>query len=63
MSVLILGYLDPGSGSMILQMILGGLAGFAVAAKMFGRRILDLLMFRRRRDAPVEAGTKAEPDG
>jgi hypothetical protein len=35
------GYLDPGSGSVILQVLLGGLAGIAVTLKLFGRRILD----------------------
>lgn len=32
-------YLDPGSGSMILQIIAGGIAGLAVALKMFWHRI------------------------
>ncbi len=34
------GYLDPASGSMILQMILGGIAGTALALKLFWHRIL-----------------------
>lgn len=33
-------YLDPASGSMILQAILGGLAGVAVAGKLFWHQIL-----------------------
>lgn len=32
-------YLDPSSGSMMLQIILGGLAGAAVAFKLFFRRV------------------------
>lgn len=32
-------YLDPASGSMILQLILGGVAGAAVAARLFWRRL------------------------
>jgi hypothetical protein len=32
-------YLDPGSGSMLLQILLGGLAGVAVAGKMYWHRI------------------------
>jgi len=32
-------YLDPGSGSMILQVIAGGVAGALVAFKMFWHRI------------------------
>jgi predicted membrane channel-forming protein YqfA (hemolysin III family) len=33
-------YLDPASGSMLLQMIVGGVAGLALAVKMFWHRIL-----------------------
>ncbi len=36
-------YLDAGSGSMILQIILGGLAGLAVILKLYWRRFLALL--------------------
>jgi hypothetical protein len=35
-------YLDPGSGSMLIQLLLGGFAGLAVIIKLFWRRILDL---------------------
>ena len=35
-------YLDPGSGSMVLQLILGGLAGAMLAIKIFWRRILSM---------------------
>jgi len=35
-------YLDPGTGSMILQLFLGGLAGLAVILKLYWRRILAL---------------------
>ncbi len=33
-------YLDPASGSMLLQMILGGIAGVALALKLFWHKIL-----------------------
>lgn len=33
-------YLDPGSGSMVLQVILGGIAGLMLAVKLFWGRIL-----------------------
>jgi hypothetical protein len=33
-------YLDPGTGSMIIQLLLGGLAGVAVLLKMSWRRLL-----------------------
>jgi hypothetical protein len=47
----VLAYLDPGSGSMILQAVLGGIAGLLVALKMFGRRMVSFLTFWKRDDA------------
>ena len=38
----VLAYLDPGSGSMILQIIAGGLAAVAVTAKLYWNRILQV---------------------
>lgn len=35
-------YLDPGSGSMFLQLLLGGVAGILLAIKIFWRRILSM---------------------
>ncbi len=32
-------YLDPGTGSMLLQMLLGGVAGARVVGKLYGHRI------------------------
>jgi hypothetical protein len=43
----ILAYLDPGSGSMILQMIAGGTAALAVTAKLYWRRVLKFLRIRK----------------
>ena len=43
----LLSYLDPGSGSMILQMIAGGTAAVAVTAKLYWRRVLKLLRIRK----------------
>jgi hypothetical protein len=43
-------YLDPGSGSMMLQVIAGGLAAAAVTLKVYWRRLLVLLRIRK----PVE---------
>jgi len=48
-------YIDPASGSMLLQIILGGLAAVAVAFKMWWRRLLRLLHIRTAEDdEPVE---------
>ncbi|HZO96488.1 MAG TPA: hypothetical protein VFB42_03865 [Gaiellaceae bacterium] len=45
-----LAYLDPGSGSMILQMIAGGTAAVAVTAKLYWRRVLRFLRLRKADD-------------
>ena len=39
-------YIDPGTGSMLLQVILGGVAGAAVAVKMFWHRIIAFIPSR-----------------
>ena len=59
----VLAYLDPGSGSMILQAMLGGVAGLFVAIKMFGVRIKETLFFWRKNDdkAPARKATVPEP--
>lgn len=36
----IFAYLDPASGGLIVQAVLGGIAGVAVAARAYGRRFL-----------------------
>ena len=41
-------YLDPGTGSMLLQVILGGVAAVAVALKLFWYRIIALLGFKKK---------------
>ena len=53
----LLAYLDPGSGSMILQILAGGLAAVAVAAKLYWGR---LLTFRRIRKPEDESARQQE---
>ncbi|HEX2161869.1 MAG TPA: hypothetical protein VHF88_08620 [Thermoleophilaceae bacterium] len=43
----LLAYLDPGSGSMILQILAGGVAAVAVTAKLYWSRLLKLLRIRK----------------
>lgn len=51
-------YLDAGSGSMILQVIIGGFAAAAVSLKLFWRRILTLLHIRKpEQDEPSTTAT------
>jgi len=47
-------YLDPGSGSMLLQLLLGGVAALAVILKFYWNRFLSLF----RRDKKIKEGTK-----
>jgi len=35
-------YLDPGTGSMVLQLLLGGIAGAVLIVKLYWRRFLNL---------------------
>lgn len=44
-------YLDPGSGSMILQLLLGGIAGAVMVLKLYWRRLVNLF---KRGDARQE---------
>ena len=46
----VLAYLDPGSGTVIVQVILGGFAGVAVAAKLFWRLLRRPLSRTKVRD-------------
>ena len=34
-------YLDPGTGSMVLQLLLGGVAGVVVVVKMYWEKVKD----------------------
>ena len=36
-------YLDPGTGSMILQLLLGGIAGAMVVGRLYWQRIKEIL--------------------
>jgi hypothetical protein len=51
-------YLDPGSASIILQMIAGGLAALAVTTKLFWRRILRFLRIKRDDPGASERGQR-----
>ena len=43
----LLAYLDPGSGSMILQILAGGVAAIAVTARLYWNRILKFLRIKK----------------
>ena len=46
----IIAYIDPGTGSLLLQAIAGGLAATAVFGKLYWRRLLRFLRIRRPED-------------
>ena len=49
-SIQLLAYLDPASGSLLLQLILGGVAGLALVLKLFWHRILGLFGIKKKTD-------------
>jgi hypothetical protein len=59
----IFAYLDAGSGSMIVQLLLGGFAAVAVSIKLWWRRLLRFLRLRpAEADAPGEPAERAETE-
>ncbi|HET9738678.1 MAG TPA: hypothetical protein VFP78_11220 [Solirubrobacteraceae bacterium] len=51
-------YLDPGTGSMLVQLLVGGVAAAGVVARLYWGRLLRLL--RIRKDKPELS--QAEPE-
>ena len=47
-------YLDAGSASMLLQLLLGGFAAVAVGAKLYWGRLMRLLRIRKPEAEPTE---------
>jgi hypothetical protein len=55
-----IGYLDPGSGSLIASAVVGGLAGAAVAAKQVRHRLTS--RFSRKRDLTATESAETAPE-
>lgn len=55
-----LAYLDPGTGSMLLQLILGGVAGAMVVGKLYWAQFKSL--FTRRPSSDLEPESEADKD-
>ena len=53
-------YLDPGTGSIILQVLLGGVAGLALACKLYWQKFITMLGIKRKpedlREIPQDQG-------
>ena len=43
----LIAYLDPGTGSMLVQLLVGGVAAVGVVAKLYWDRLLRLLRIRK----------------
>jgi hypothetical protein len=54
-------YLDPGTGSMILQVLLGGVAGIALAGKLYWQKIRSFIGLARNEEAEVPEGQQTDP--
>jgi hypothetical protein len=57
----VLAYLDPGTGSMLVQLLVGGLAAAGVALKLYWRRFTSF--FHLRKDKPELQPAEREPEG
>lgn len=55
-------YLDPGTGSIILQLVLGGVAGALVIVKLYWYRLKSLFGPGAKSDEPQNAGDKERED-
>lgn len=55
-------YLDPGSGSMLIQILLAALLGAGVAVKIFWRNIKAFFTGKKAGDASVEDPTAVVDD-
>ena len=51
----VIAYIDPGTGSLILQLLLGGVAGAWVMIKLFGHRIASMLGFSKKKADEADA--------
>lgn len=43
----VIGYIDPGTGSIVLQAVVGVIAGIAIAVRLFWYRILKFFGFKK----------------
>lgn len=52
-------YLDAGTGSMILQVLLGGVAGLAIAGKLYWHKFLVMIGVRSKTETEAESDLSA----
>jgi hypothetical protein len=54
-------YLDPGTGSMILQVLLGGVAGLALVGRLYWHKLLLFLGARKDAETELAEDRQSEP--
>jgi hypothetical protein len=54
-------YVDPGSGSMVLQLLLGGVSGLYVIFRMFKQKILGIFGIRTEEAVPAKEDQAGRP--
>jgi hypothetical protein len=59
MMTTVLANLDPGSGSMMLQVLAGGIAAAAVTLKVYWRRLLVFLRIKKPQEDTATAQTES----
>lgn len=52
--VIMIAYIDPGTGSLLLQLLLGGIASGWVILKLFGKRIMARFGSSKKDDNPKQ---------
>jgi hypothetical protein len=57
----VIAYLDAGTGSMLVQILLGGLAAAGVAIKIYWRRLMTFLRIRKPEAPATEQASGSEP--
>ncbi len=56
-------YLDPGTGSFILQLLIAGFLGLVLAVKIFWNRIVAFFRRTSSEAKPAQEGTQEATDG
>ena len=57
MSINVKAYLDPGTGSMMLQVILGGIAAVAVAIKLYWHKLTSVFGLRKKEETEDDSAS------
>jgi hypothetical protein len=62
-TVLVLAYLDPGTGSIVIQALVGGVLGGLLVIKLFWRKIVAFLTGKRGAGDTADRPAENAPSG